>query len=99
MEEKVIKMNTDKKVDTVKGKLSYEELENIAHQLSNQNKQLYSQLQAVSMENMFKRLDYLFKVLEFTKSFNSDFVIACSEEIQEMLTIPEESKSETPEED
>ena len=45
-------------------KMSYEQLENVAHQLSEQSRQLYAKLQEANMANMFKRLDYLFKVVE-----------------------------------
>ena len=71
-------------------KMSYEQLENVAHQLSEQAKQLYTQLQAANMTNMFKRLDYLFKVVENGHVFNQDFLDKCIAEIEEHMTIPEE---------
>lgn len=71
-------------------KMSYEQLENVAHQLSEQAKQLYAQLQAANMTNMFKRLDYLFKVVENGHVFNQDFLDKCIAEIEEHMTIPEE---------
>lgn len=71
-------------------KMSYEQLENVAHQFSEQAKQLYSQLQAANMTNMFKRLDYLFKVVENGHVFNQEFLNKCVAEIEELITIPEE---------
>ena len=71
-------------------KMSYEQLENVAHQLSEQAKQLYTQLQAANMTNMFKRLDYLFKVVENGHVFNQEFLNKCVAEIEEHITIPEE---------
>ena len=71
-------------------KMSYEQLENVAHQLSEQAKQLYAQLQAANMTNMFKRLDYLFKVVENGHAFSIDFLNKCVAEIEEHMTIPEE---------
>jgi hypothetical protein len=71
-------------------KMSYEQLENVAHQLSEQAKQLYAQLQAANMTNMFKRLDYLFKVVENGHVFNQEFLNKCVAEIEEHITIPEE---------
>ncbi len=71
-------------------KMSYEQLENVAHQLSEQAKQLYAQLQAANMTNMFKRLDYLFKVVENGHVFNQEFLNKCIAEIEEHITIPEE---------
>ena len=72
-----------------KKKLSYEELENLAHQLSEQAKQLYARLQQSELTNVYKRLDYLFKVLEFETCFDSKFVEKCSDEIKEIMTVQE----------
>jgi hypothetical protein len=74
----------------VREKMSYEQLENVAHQLSEQSRQLYTKLQEANMTNMFKRLDYLFKVVENNAAFESEFVKKCSNEIVDLLTIPEE---------
>lgn len=70
-------------------KMSYEQLENIAHQLSEQAKTLYARLQEANMTNMFKRLDYLFKVVENAHAFNEEFVAKCVTEIEELMTVPE----------
>ena len=78
-------------------KMSYEQLENVAHQLSEQAKQLYMKLQAANMSNMFKRLDYLFKVVENGHMFKQDFLEKCIAEIEEIMTVPEEvEEEETP---
>ena len=78
-------------------KMSYEQLEGIAHQLSEQARKLYSQLQQSNMTNMFKRLDYLFKVVENGHMFKQDFLEKCIAEIEELMTVPEEvEKEETP---
>lgn len=74
------------KVDNPK-KMSYEQLEIIAHQLSEQNKQLYNKLQEVSISNAFKRLEFLFKVVENSNSFNKEFVDKCVTEIEDLITI------------
>lgn len=81
-------------------KMSYEQLENIAHQLSNQAKQLYAKLQEANMVNMFKRLDYLFKVVENAHAFNEAFVAKCVAEIEDLMTVPEteEETEDKPEE-
>jgi len=73
-------------------KLSYEELENIAHQLSDQARSLYARVQQLESNALFQRLNYLFKVVDksCTFSFPDDFVKKCAEEIIEILTIPEE---------
>lgn len=73
-------------------KYSYEELNNIAGQLSQQNQQLYQQLQRANMTNMFKRLDYLFKVIENGAMFSAEFLDKCLKEIEETMTIEEEEE-------
>lgn len=77
-----------------KKKLSYEELENVAHQLSEQSRQLYAKLQQSELNNVYKRLDYLFKVMEFNACFETNFVSNCVKEIQEIMTISEENTNE-----
>lgn len=78
-----------------KKELSYEELKTVAGQLSQQNQQLNAMLRQSNMANVFKRLDYLFKILELRSCFNSDFVIACSDEIVSMMTPAEENPENT----
>lgn len=70
-------------------KMSYEELENVAAQLSQQNQQLFARLQQADMTNMFKRLDYLFKVVKYNNEFPAEFTKSCIEEIVSMITIPD----------
>ena len=79
-------------------KMSYEQLENIAHQLSEQVKQLYVKLQEANMANMFKRLDYLFKIVENQTKFNKKFVDKSKEEIEALMTIPEKEQGDAKEE-
>ena len=71
-------------------KMSYEQLENVAHQLSEQVKQLYMSLQKSNLENTFQRLNYLFKVVENGHAFKPDFLNKCTEEIENIMAIPEE---------
>jgi hypothetical protein len=68
-------------------KMSYEELERVANDL-------YIRLQNADMSNMFKRLDYLFKVIKFKDSFTPTFVESCVKEIEMMMTIPSEETKE-----
>lgn len=88
-EKKVVATKADKPE-----KMSYEQLENIAHQLSEQSRQLYAKLQEANMANVFKRLDYLFKVVENAHAFNEEFVAKCVAEIEDLMTVPE-SEEET----
>lgn len=82
---KTVEMNTQKD-----NKYSYDELNNIASQLSQQNQQLYQQLQRANMTNMFKRLDYLFKVVENGAMFSPEFTDKCIKEIEDSMTLEEE---------
>lgn len=73
-------------------KMSYEQLENVAHQLSEQNRQLFAKLQELNMDNIFKRLDYLFKVVESGHMFKEDFLEKCIAEIESIMTVPEQEE-------
>ena len=77
-----------------KKELSYDELKNVAGQLSQQNQQLNMMLQQANMTNMFKRMDYLFNILELKDCFDTEFVITCSDEIKELMTPPVEQEEE-----
>ena len=86
---KVVEMQPVTKETERPEKMSYEQLEQVAHQLSEQARQLYSQLQKSNMTNMFKRLDYLFKVVENGHMFKQYFLEKCIAEIEELMTVPE----------
>lgn len=82
-----------------KEKLSYEQLEEVARQMEGQLRQVYAKLQDANMQNLFKRLDFLFKVLETEHMFPLAFVQKCADEIKSILTIPEEAAKEDKDED
>ena len=84
-----MKENMEKPEVKESEKMSYEQLENVAHQLSEQVRQLYAKLQEANLENMFKRLDYLFRVVENAHSFSVDFVNKCTSEIESLMTLPD----------
>lgn len=91
MEEKIVTEETQEQVR----KFTYEQLEQIATNLSSQVQQLSLKLQESNMFNMFKRLDYCFKVLEVAQNqkidlLKEEFVKKCADEIQELMTVPEE---------
>ena len=73
-------------------KMSYGQLESVAHQLSEQNRQLFAKLQELNMANMFKRLDYLFKVVKNGHMFDQDFLEKCIAEIESLMTVPEQEE-------
>ena len=84
-------------------KPTYEELEKEVAELKNRvngyvglNNQLYQQVMAANMTNLYKRLDYLFKVLEVhakdNSLFGSSFIGECEEEIVSIMTPPKEEE-------
>lgn len=82
-------------------KLTYEELEALVKKYSQElegykglNNQLYQQLMGANMANLYKRLDYLFKVVDTNYiCFDSEFVSKCAEEIMQIMTPPEEPET------
>ena len=84
----VVKNENEKSLK--KEKMSYEQLENIAHQLSEQSRVLIQKLQDANMTNAFKRLDYLFKVIDMAHMFEEEFVTECVNEVKGLIQIPEE---------
>lgn len=90
---KIVEMKPQVKETEQPQKMSYEQLEQVAHQLSEQARQLYSQLQQSNMTNMFRRLDYLFKVVENGHMFKQDFLDKCINEIESIMTVPEETEN------
>lgn len=83
--------NTQK---TEKTELTYEQLNAIANQLSQQNAALRKQVEEMNYFNLFRRLDYLFKVVEFAPQFNSAFVETCIAEIETLMSTAEEENTE-----
>lgn len=77
--------------------LSYEELRNIAGQLQQQNMQLRRVLNDLNYKNTFERLNYLFKVMEFSHMFSDEFVGKCVTEIESLMTLPEDTPEDTTE--
>ena len=85
---KVVEMNP-----TVEKK-TYEQLEAENNQIKQQAEAMYRQMQQMNMANVFKRLDYLFSVIKERTAFPQEFVEKCTNEIVNLLTIPEEQKQE-----
>lgn len=88
-------------------KLTYEQLFDAAEKLSAQNKyfkeqnqQLIAKVTELADFQVYKRLEFLFKVVESKEGvFPADFVTSCAQEIVDIMTIPEnpenpESKEE-----
>jgi hypothetical protein len=94
------KMEEKKDVAEQPTRFTYEQLEQIAGNLSTQVQQLSARLQEANMFNMFKRLDYCFKVVEVAPTlsatmFSPGFVEKCVKEIEELMTPPASVEEET----
>ena len=84
-----------------KNKLSYEELENVCHQLSAQaqqlnvqNQQLRKMIEEANLANLYKRLDYLFAVIDKDNAYLShDFKVQCAVEIENLMATPEQEEN------
>ena len=85
-----------------KEKMTYEQLENVAHQMSEQSRSLYAKnqqlakaLEEANTNNFFKKLDYLWATIHSESVYlTEEFKINCGKEFMEMLTT-EESKEES----
>lgn len=95
MEEKKgsLKVEMEPKAQEQQQKLSYEELNKVCIELSQQAQYLQNQVNHLNMSNMFKRLDYLFKVIENAEAFGDQmFVGKCVDEIKEAMYSEEPSE-------
>lgn len=80
--------------NTEKKELSYEELKNIASQLSAQNEQLRGALMDANQDNIIARITLLFKVLDLKASFNETFIQEVVDELEGLLRRPKEENKE-----
>lgn len=85
-------------------KPTYEELQSSMYQMTEQLNKYYKENQYLiqqinNMNNTFTRLNYLFKVLENSQHFNSDFIISCVDEIESCMTITQEDNFDSDKED
>lgn len=75
-------------------KKTYEQLEAENNQIKQQAEAMYRQMQQMNMTNIFKRLEFLFKIVENRTAFPEEFKNKCIMEIVNLITIPEEQKQE-----
>lgn len=91
------KKTTEKKANR---KLSYEELQTAAQQISAQldavareNNQLRIALQKAQLGNLYTELEFKFKVVQNAEMFSTEFVEKCISSIEEIMTPePEEEQ-------
>ena len=84
----------ENKENKEKKKLTYEQLNEIANQLMQENMKLKQKCQELYMADTIKRLEFLFKVVESTYPFNAEFRDTCANEIKELMTPVQEKKED-----
>ena len=77
-----------------KKKLTYEQLNEVANQLAQENMKLKQKCQELYMADTIKRLEFLFKVVESTYPFSAEFRDTCAKEIIELMTPVQEDKED-----
>ena len=80
-------MGEKKEVVKEKKELTYDELKNVAGQLQQQNKFLIEQLQKNEYADLHKRIEYLFKVIEYKDIFQYVDSGFTNEVISELISI------------
>ena len=84
----------ENKENKEKKKLTYEQLNEIANQLIQENMKLKQKCQELYMADTIKRLEFLFKVVESTYPFDKEFRDTCATEIKELMTPVQEKKED-----
>lgn len=84
----------ENKVTAKQEKLSYDELNQVSQQLFQENKMLRTKVQELSVEAFYKRIDYMFKVVELASVFSKEFVERTIQEIETVMKAEEEQKAE-----
>ena len=78
-------------------KLPYDQLENIAKQLYEQLAKAEQEMKRLNQSNLVARVNILFRVVENSDKFNSQFVQDCVDELESLIHIPDEEPSNTEE--
>lgn len=93
MEEK--KTKTQKQTEEQTGAQSTPTIESLTDEL-NQAKlfihQMMQQQEKMNIQNLLKRLDVLFEVLQHADKFDEKFVKNCAKEIEGLVTLEEEKR-------
>lgn len=79
----------EKEITNEPNKLSYEQLEQAAMQLQQRLMMAENRLRGIDFTSM--RLTWLFKVIENKAVFSTEFLKKCVKEVEELLTIEEET--------
>lgn len=89
------KKTTEKKAASVKNEIpvsnepTADQFKQLIDQLYTRNQQLVEALNEKNTAMMFKRMDYLFKIVEQSHMFDDEFVTKCINELQTTLDVAE----------
>ena len=89
------KKTTEKKATSVKNEIpvnnepTADQFKQLIDQLYTRNQQLVEALNEKNTAMMFKRMDYLFKIVEQSHMFDDEFVTKCINELQTTLDVAE----------
>lgn len=87
--------------------MSTEQLKQVLHQMDERGRALFEEnnnlrklVQDMDMSNLFKRLDYLFRIIETDNPYLSEeFKNRCGKEIETLMTEPEETDTDNTQQD
>jgi hypothetical protein len=74
--------------------LTYEQVTELARNLSEQNRQMEEYIKNSHTSEAIARLNFLFKVLEFSKHFDKDYVTKAVADIERILVMSEDVQGE-----
>ena len=86
--------NPERRIDP---RLIIDQQNNIIGQMNKKLQSAYQQINSMMMDNTFKRLDFLFKVLDHAINFEDSFVEKATKEITSIMTPPEEDEKDSKE--
>ena len=106
MEEKKIRKATKQATENVNQEIGNpEDLQKKLMMLSeqynnvvNQARVMAQKLNEMQLQNAFKRLEFLFKVIEYQDVFSDEFIERCINEIEDTLTLTPSKEEESDEE-
>lgn len=99
--------NKEVKKEMQPKEMSTEQLKQVLHQMDERGRALFEEnnnlrklVQDMDMSNLFKRLDYLFRIIETDNEYLSkEFKDRCGREIEVLMTEPEETNTDNTQQD
>lgn len=89
-------LQEEAKQPSMNTRVSYDQLNNIAMQLSEHNRKLVQQLNDRNYSIQIKRVDWLLSIIGMSDKFSPEFITRCVEEIEQQFTIDETDNTKDP---